>query len=137
MQVIIGSAVQNNLNAYKSVLLSNYSISEERAITKYDMMVRALFIIGQNPNIYPICMYKNLGQVFNRRKKPMNTSMHRFNYKDESGFQWAFAFIVTDESVVITKMMPSNQVKESTERLIQESIQPILDLQERWSRLNY
>lgn len=135
MQVIIGSAVQNNLNAYKSVLLSNYSISEERAITKYDMMVRALYLIGQNPNIYPICMYKDLGQVFNRRKKPIYTTLHRFNYKDESGFQWAFAYVVTDESVVITKMIPSNQVKESTEQLIHNPIQQILELEQRWNNL--
>lgn len=135
MQVIISSIVQSNLDTYKNILLSSYRISEERAITKYDMMASALYSIGQNPNIYPICMYKDLGQVFNRRNKPIYTTLHRFNYKDESGFQWAFAYVVTDSSVTITKMMPSNQVKESTEQLIHNPIQQILELEQRWNNL--
>lgn len=112
MEVIISNSVREKISEYAEALLS-YPIPLERALQKKNNMINALKNIGNNPTMNPICMYKDLGQVFNEEGKPINISLRRFNYKDKSGFQWAFSYVVTEENVVITKMMPSNQVRES------------------------
>ena len=81
-------------------------------------MVAAIMALGNTPSALPTCMNRDLLQVFDREGTPKNENLKRFNYKDESNFQWAFACLFDQENNAITilKMMPSSFVtKENKE----------------------
>ena len=117
MVVSISNDVQHALEEYRASL-SGYPISKERAHEKYDDMVNALIGLGTSISTPPVCTHKNLGQIFDSEGNPMIKGLRRFNYKDKSGFQWAFAchYNFDSDTIRITKMMPAIQVKESIER---------------------
>lgn len=129
MDVIFSNNVQSALEDYKESL-KRYPISIERAINKFDNMLNALYGLGDNLSSPPICINKDLGQLFSLDGQPLNKNLKRLNYKDESGFQWAFAchYDYNNDVITIVKMMPSPQVKEDTFKLNN----PILEF---WNRL--
>jgi len=81
-----------------------------RAKQKADNMVAAFIALGNQRLPLPICMNKDLLQVFDNAGNPIYKDLKRFNYKDESNFQWAFACLYDQENDTITilKMMPSS-----------------------------
>ena len=84
-------------------------------------MVNTLNNLGSSILTPPICMNKDLGQAFSSEGKPIYKNLKRFNYKDESGFQWAFACLFNEAAnrITIVKMMPSNQIKEEENKQVQ------------------
>lgn len=78
-----------------------------------------------------LCVHRDLGQRFGADGNPIFLKLRRFNYTDESGFQWAFSCLydVDEKNVYIIMMMPSQLVKEA----IENHIKPILEF---WQRLN-
>ncbi len=130
MAVIFSNNVKNALDLYRKSL-RNYPISRERALKKFDNMVCALNNLDTSMSTPPICLYKDLGQRFTSDGQPIYKNLKRFNYKDESGFQWSFACLYNDNDnrITIVKMMPSNQICEEIECITH----PILEF---WERLN-
>ena len=119
MVVVIRNNVQVSLIEYINSL-KDYPISIERAIEKYDNMVDALLALGNSINTPPICTNKDLGQTFNAQGMPTNKNLRRFNYQDESGFQWAFAcmYDYDNDIIAITKMMAAKHIKEDKSRCL-------------------
>lgn len=119
MVVVFNKDVQASLKDYIDSL-KDYPISIERAIEKYDNMVNALVALGNSLNTPPICTNKDLGQTFNNRGVLVNKNLRRFNYKDESGFQWAFAcnYDYDNDTIKITKMMAAKHIKEDKSRCL-------------------
>jgi hypothetical protein len=71
--------------------------------------------------------------VFTSEGKPIHKNLKRFNYKDESGFQWSFGCLYNydNDTITIVKMMASNQIKEE----IENTIRPILEFWERLKKV--
>lgn len=86
--VIFSQDVTRKIEEYANALAS-YPISSQRAINKVENLRRTLLSLDSFVRRLPICMYKDLGQRFNN--KPFFSNLKRYNYKDKSGFQWAFA----------------------------------------------
>ena len=128
MEVIFSDTVKKSLEDYRDVL-KNYPISNERAHEKWKRMVESLRSLGDLIASPPICMYKDLGQTFDENGNPTNKNLKRYDYKDESGFQWAFACNYNYEKGTITvlKMIPSIFVKEEIKR----AMKPLLELTNR------
>lgn len=93
-----------------------YSLSNKRIREKLDKMIDTLLTLGNQElsTKGTLCMDRDLGQDFNAYRQPIHKNLYRFNYVDESDFQWAFAYNVdkNNDKVIITKMMPSIYVKE-------------------------
>jgi len=134
MAVIISSDVLDRIDDY-AVALSRYPIPMERAHEKVDKLIATLNRLDTSLSIPPICVHKDLGQILDASGKPINKNLRRFNYADESGFQWAFACLFLEENetttVIITKMMAASFVKESIEAVIL----PILEFNQRLSAI--
>ena len=113
MTVIISNDVLKSLSDYKKSLI-NYPISRQRALEKYNKMVDSLQNLGNYHSQCRPCVHKKLGQEFDSDGIPLFKDLYRFNYKDESNFQWAFAIIIDEQNdtITITKMMPSIFVTE-------------------------
>lgn len=128
MVVIISNDVLNKINDYATAL-TMYPITAARITEKIDDMVSALNKLGVSIARPPICMFKDLGQVFDASGKPINQNLKRFNYKDKSGFQWAFGCLYDDETdkITVIKMLAANQVREAK----QKKIFPILEFMRR------
>ena len=64
-------------------------------------------------------MHKDLLQTFDSNGNPMNTNLKRFNYKDESQYQWAFACLYDydNDTITILKMVGANYIKEFFDRI--------------------
>ena len=129
MEVIFSNNVKSALELYRKSL-GNYPISRERALNKFGNMVNALYNLGVSITTPPICMYKDLGQRFTSNGQPIYKNLKRFNYKDESGFQWAFACLYNDSAdrITIVKMMAASQVKEE----IFKQVELVLEF---WNRM--
>lgn len=82
-------------------------------------MVDALLALGKHQVGCSPCVHKKLGQVFDSMGNPVFKNLYRFNYSDESRFQWAFALIIDNlkDTITITKMMPSRFVTEKRTRI--------------------
>ncbi len=132
MVVVISNDVQSALDEYK-VSLGNYPIPKERAYEKYDKMVDALNGLGASLIVPPVCVHKDLGQQLDAEGKPIFKNLRRFNYSDESGFQWAFAcyYSEEDDTITITKMIAASFVTETIETVIL----PILEFNQRLSAI--
>ena len=132
MVVIFSNNVKNALEVYRKSL-GNYPISRERALKKFDNMISALNNLGGSISTPPICMYKDLGQAFDVNGQPIYKNLKRFNYKDESGFQWAFACLYNDSAdrITIVKMMAASQVKEE----IFKQVELVLELWDRMKKI--
>ena len=106
------------MNDYRKAL-RHYPISRQRAHEKYDNMVDALLALGKHQVGCSPCVHKKLGQVFDSMGNPVFKNLYRFNYSDESRFQWAFALIIDNlkDTITITKMMPSRFVTEKRTRI--------------------
>lgn len=144
MVVIISTDVLAAIGQYAAAL-TYYPISSNRAHTKVDNMFRALYALGDSCSVPSVCMHKDLGQEFGSDGKPEFMNLRRFNYKDESRFQWAFACLYDEkeDEITITKMLPANQVKEETQNgdsLILENrngaLGHVLSLMERMDALH-
>lgn len=74
-------------------------------------------------------MYKDLLQTFDKRGNPLNKNLKRFNYKDKSEFQWAFACLYDydNETITILKTMAASLVKED----INDTVKTILEFNKR------
>ena len=127
MVVIISNNVLKRIDEYADAL-TRYPISPERAKEKVALMKSAILGLGSSAMVPPICMYKDLLQTFDSQGNPINKNLKRFNYKDKSNFQWAFACLYDDENDTITilKMMPSTSVKESLDKLINVILENVL-----------
>lgn len=114
MVVYITKDVKQALNAYRNVL-RKYPISRDRIHKKYNNMVNALLALGNDQSGLRPCMHKKLGQRFSGTNKPILMSLYRFNYSDESKFQWSFGVVIDklNNKITITKMIPSSFVTES------------------------
>ena len=130
MVVIISSNVFSKIDEYIEAL-TMYPISKSRAHQKIDKMLNSLINLGNSILTPQICLSKDLGQVCTSDGQPIYKNLKRFNYKDESGFQWSFACLYNDNDnrITIVKMMPSNQICEEIECITH----PILEF---WERLN-
>lgn len=128
MDVIFSSSVLNEINDYASSL-TMYPITTARITEKVDDMLSALCKLGYSIARPPICMYKDLGQIFDSKNNPLNRNLKRFNYKDESGFQWVFGCLYNDDrdKIIIVTMMAANHVKEGQ----QHGLFPILEFMSR------
>lgn len=113
MVVYITNDVRNSLNDYRRAL-RHYPISRQRAHEKYNNMVDALLALGKHQVGCSPCVHRKLGQIFDNMGNPVFKNLYRFNYADESKFQWAFALIIDKlkDAITITKMMPSRFVTE-------------------------
>lgn len=133
MEVIISTNVYDNIEEYLNALLS-YPITRKRAWKKVDNMVNKLMQLGSSVFTPPICMYKDLLQTFDENGNTKDKNLRRYNYKDESGFQWAFACFYNNlnDTITILKMMPTSQIKE--EILLQWK--PVLDFNKRLSQVS-
>lgn len=116
MEVIFSNEVKRALEEYRKSL-KLYPISIDRAHEKYESMVNFLSEL-RNSYALPICMYKDLGQKFDSAGNPQLKQLKRVNYQDKSRFQWAFGCLYNEEKnrMTIVKMLPSNQVREETEK---------------------
>lgn len=114
MVVYITNDVKKSLNDYKRAL-RHYPISRQRAHEKYNHMVDALLTLGKHQVGCSPCVHRKLGQIFDSMGNPVFKNLYRFNYADESKFQWAFALIIDKPkgTITITKMIPSRFVTES------------------------
>lgn len=132
MVVNISSDVLEKIDKYVDVL-TDYPITTSRAHEKTDKMIDALTKLGSSIAVPPICTNKDLGQILDAKGKPMDNNLRRFNYKDKSDFQWAFACYYNEEAdtITITKMVATNYIKESIETILQ----PILEFADRLSAI--
>ena len=130
--IIFSKEVIEKINEYITAL-TTYPISQNRMITKVDNLQNFLFSLGTSIKMPSICRYKDLGQVFTSDEKPIHKNLKRFNYKDESGFQWSFGCLYNydNDTITIVKMMASNQIKEE----IENTIRPILEFWERLKKV--
>lgn len=114
MVVYITKDVKQALNTYRNTL-RKYPISRDRIHEKYNNMVNALLALGKDQSGLRPCMHKKLGQRFSSTNKPILMSLYRFNYSDESKFQWSFGVVIDklNNKITITKMIPSSFVTES------------------------
>ena len=114
MVVYITKDVKQALNAYRNAL-RKYPISRDRIHEKYNNMVNALLALGNDQSGLRPCIHKKLGQRFSGTNKPILMSLYRFNYSDESNFQWSFGVVIDklNNKITITKMIPSSFVTES------------------------
>ena len=128
MEVIVSNNVKTALEEYRKSL-KNYPISLERAHKKFANMISALQALGTAISTPSVCMNKDLLQSFDSNGNPMNKNLKRFNYKDERGFQWAFACLYDydNDTITILKMMAAPLVKEC----ISELVCPILEFHNR------
>lgn len=128
MEVIFSNEVKRALEEYRKSL-KLYPISIDRAHEKYESMVNFLSELRNSITVPPLCTFKDLGQVFDANGTPQNQNLRRFNYKDKSGYQWAFGCLYNEETnkITIIKMLPSNQVKEE----IEKQMMPIYEFMER------
>lgn len=128
MVVVISVDVQNAIDDYANAL-TKYPISTSRAHQKVDHLIESLQALGTAISTPSVCMNKDLLQSFDSNGKPMNKNLKRFNYKDESGFQWAFACLYDydNDTITILKMMAASLVKEC----ISELVHPILEFNDR------
>lgn len=126
MEVKFSNEVRQSLANYEESL-KHYPIPMGRAKQKADNMVAALMALGNHLSPLSICMNKDLLQVFDNAGNPIYKDLKRFNYKDESNFQWAFACLYDQENDTITilKMMPSSFItkesRDSNKVVINES----------------
>lgn len=118
MVVFVNNNVKEELQKYKKAL-RRYPISRERATEKYNNMVEALLMLGNDQTHCKPCVHKNLGQRFNVAGEPILKNLYRYDYKDASQFPWAFAVVIDNENnkVTITKMMAASSVKEAVENM--------------------
>ena len=128
MVVIVSADVRNSISEYTNAL-TKYPITIERARQKIGNMKSALQALGTAISTPSVCMNKDLLQSFDSNGNPMNKNLKRFNYKDESGFQWAFACLYDydNDTITILKMMAASLVKEC----ISELVRPILEFNDR------
>lgn len=126
MVVVFNSDVQVTLKEFIDSL-KNYPISIERASEKYINMVNTLLSLGNSLKTPPLCINKDLGQSFNNKGEAMNKNLKRYNYKDESGFQWAFAcnYDYDSDTITITKMLDSIHIKEDKSKCLYQILELI------------
>ena len=129
MVVIFNKQVIDKLDEY-ALALTTYSISTKRIVEKVEKLKNTLLSLGTSISTPPLCIHKDLGQILDNDGKPLNINLRRLDYKDKSGFSWAFACYYNYEAdeITIIKMMASSQVKED----IQKKTKPILEF---WNRL--
>ena len=130
MVVYISNNVKKSLHDYGKAL-RHYPISRQRAHEKYNNMVDALLNLSNSQVGYTRCFHKELGQMFDSSGNPIFKNLYRFNYTDESKYQWAFALVIdkTNETITITKMLPAKFVTEAVhniDRIITELINSYL-----------
>ena len=126
--MIISNSVLETIEEYTNAL-TYYPISEERADAKVNNMLSSLYNLGKTLYAPPVCLFKDLGQDYDENNNIANPNLKRYDYSDESGFQWAFACLYNENKnrIIITKMMPANQVKEEKSN----DKNPILEFMER------
>ena len=126
--MIVSADVRNSIIEYTNAL-TKYPITIERVRQKIGNMKSALQALGTAISTPSVCMNKDLLQSFDSNGNPMNKNLKRFNYKDESGFQWAFACLYDydNDTITILKMMAASLVKEC----ISELVRPILEFNDR------
>lgn len=131
MVVIISVDVMDSINEYADAL-TYYPITTARAHKKVDALINALQLLGTSISTPPLCMNKDLMQTFDGNGNPLNKNLKRYNYQDESGFQWAFACLYDfdNDTITILKMMAARHIKESLQqsvnRIISDSINKFL-----------
>ena len=118
MVVYISNNVKKSLHNYRRAL-KRYPISRQRAHEKYNNMVDVLLNLGNSQVGCIRCIHKKLGQMFDSSRNPIFKNLYRFNYTDESKYQWAFAFVIdkTNETITITKMLPAKFVTEAVHNI--------------------
>ena len=114
MVVIISNKVLDSIYDYAKSL-TNYPICSSRARQKVDQLISALNALGSSISTPSVCMNKDLLQTFDRKGNPINKNLKRFNYKDESNFQWAFACLYDyeNDTIIVLKMMSAIFIKET------------------------
>ena len=132
MEIIFSKQVLFKIDEY-ALALTIYPISTQRIIEKVENLKKSLLSLDTFMYQPSICMSKDLGQEFTSDGNPIYKNLRRFNYKDESGFQWSFACLYNNKAnrITIVKMMASNQIRERVENLTR----PILEFWERLKRV--
>lgn len=131
MEVVFSDNVIEMLESYKDSL-KHYPISRKRALEKFDNMLLSLKSISRKSDTH-LCAHKDLGQSFRKDGSIIHTGLRRFNYKDKSGFQWAFACLCNEKSnrITIVKMMPASRVIKEEFSQYRESLLGLWDRMER------
>ena len=127
MAAIYDIQVRNQLYEYEKSLVK-YPISANRRKMKIKNLRVFLQRLSNNPQKYPVCNKKKLGQIFNSKNKPLNLILRQTTYKDESNTQWSISFFQVSKNVV--KIYRLIQTK-----FIYESIMQIYSLMERMDKL--
>ena len=114
MVVYITRDVKQALNAYRKAL-RKYPISRDRMHEKYNNMVNVLLSLGNDQGGLRPCIHKKLGQRFSSTNEPILKNLYRFNFSDESKFQWSFGVVIDklNDKITITKMIPASFVTEN------------------------
>jgi hypothetical protein len=116
MKVIIPEQVKNAISRYSEVLCGRqYGCSKERAVQKRNNILKFLKNL-ENVNYTPqVCIYKDLGQEFNKDGMPLKKNLYTFYYDDKKAHtQWAFGVYINreEDKVTIDSMKLSSLVKE-------------------------
>lgn len=116
MAIIVTPQVTVKLLRYYRALLSNpkYKISPTRARAKYlrfwNYVTKQIILDIDKGHI---CMYRDMGQRFNKLNKPKFPSLKIVTYKDESQVKWYVAYVVDSVTgdITITKVQQASLIK--------------------------
>ena len=116
MGIFVTAQVTCKLLQYYRALLKNpkYKISAKRAKTKYlNFWQYVSHGIQSNLEKGVPCMYKQMGQKFNKKGEPRIPSLKVIEYYDESRTKWyiAYLFDETTGDITVTKIQQASLVK--------------------------
>lgn len=132
MEVVFNKQVLNKIDEYAQIL-TQYPISSNRIVEKIEKLKSFLFSLGTSIYVPPVCRYKDLGQIFDANKNPLNKNLKQISYSDESGSQWIFSchYDESNDIITIVKMLASKQIKEE----YHNQVQFVLEFLERMRRI--
>ena len=74
--------------------LKDYPITRTRALEKYEEMENALLQLDKSI-MFRLCQYRDLGQIYDNKGRPINKSLYIFKYIDKkSKSQWYFSYLM-------------------------------------------
>jgi hypothetical protein len=114
MKIVFSKEAKNRILNYKKAL-AHYPISTNRKLQKIQDMQLALRKLCTNYTLYPICMFKQLGQIFDAQNHPIIQNLKIFTYKDKSKKSWSFSFMIDEKQdrIIIYKMKYSSFITET------------------------
>jgi hypothetical protein len=116
MEVIISQRVREILDEYyESLLKPPYCCDFTKASKKRKEIISFIKSLGNVGYTPQVCIYKDLGQEFNKDGMPLKKNLYTFYYDDKKAHtQWAFGVYISreEDKVTIDSMKLSSLVKE-------------------------